>query len=258
MMIGFEVFSHPLAPVGVAVTFLALGGLYMWYSAYSARKKQTMYESPAFWDRRYASIMANEIPPQEWYGLDDTVLSIVKEMATVDDMVHDLGCGQSGLCSRLRSEGFRKLSGSDFSAVLIEARRLEEKKRASIVGPHSAKIQYIQCDLRRKPAMARGSVKLVVDKATLDSIIYRRSSSAKTDAEAVWRQVSRMLAPDGQVLSISLNNEDIWTRYARPRGLEPTEPTLKLVRKLDGQKVPVNVYVRKYKLPVSCTTRACS
>eukprot|EP00954_Amorphochlora_amoebiformis_P010365 809470-Amorphochlora_amoeboformis.AAC.1 len=66
MMIGFEVFSHPLAPVGVAVTFLALGGLYMWYSAYSARKKQTMYESPAFWDRRYASIMANEIPPQEW------------------------------------------------------------------------------------------------------------------------------------------------------------------------------------------------
>eukprot|EP00468_Gymnochlora_sp_CCMP2014_P012609 CAMPEP_0167765490 /NCGR_PEP_ID=MMETSP0110_2-20121227/14722_1 /TAXON_ID=629695 /ORGANISM="Gymnochlora sp., Strain CCMP2014" /LENGTH=205 /DNA_ID=CAMNT_0007653221 /DNA_START=47 /DNA_END=664 /DNA_ORIENTATION=- len=201
-----------------------------------------MYDSSEFWDKRYSRMMAAGIPPQEWYGLDDRILAHIKDMASSENI-----CGQSCLCERLRVAGFKNLSACDFSEVLIKARIAEEKKRSSIAGAKAVRIKYIQCDLRAVPPMPKDSVDLVVDKATFDSIVYRRTSAAKEDAQGVWRQVERMLKTDGQFLSISLNNDDIWKKYVSPGdNFVPVTKTEKIVQ--GDSRTARNVYVRKFKL----------
>eukprot|EP00466_Bigelowiella_natans_P009821 jgi/Bigna1/88976/estExt_fgenesh1_pg.C_410114 len=289
-----DVASSPLAPLLVAVGFLLLGTLYILYNMYKTKQSRTDYYSPAFCyprrDRRYERMYAAALPHQEWYGLDDAMLAIVKEMISCEsDHIHDLGCGQSNLCEQLRAHGFTSLSASDFSAVLIGIRRLafasakifclctvdsshrrfiynhalllskcihqrtekrqgDEKKRAAVMGDSAPIIKYVTCDLRERAPMPIKSVKLIVDKATLDAITHRQSGNAASDARRVLNEAVKMLSDDGKLLSISLSNDNTFEKYCTHPSLTPITATRRIVRRIAGQPKPVNVYIRKFKL----------
>jgi len=186
------------------------------------------------------------------YGLDDAMLAVIKEMVDSEiDHIHDLGCGQSNLCELLRTHGFKSLSASDFSAVLIERRQEEESKRAALMGDPATIIKYVTCDLRERLPMPRRSVKLIVDKATLDAITHRQSREAARDAKRVLSRAVEMLSDGGKMLSISLSNDEVFNKYCEHPSLAPVTATRKLVRRIAGQPKPVNVYIRKFKLVVS-------
>mmetsp|Transcript_36519 Transcript_36519/g.58605 ORF Transcript_36519/g.58605 Transcript_36519/m.58605 type:complete len:182 (-) Transcript_36519:254-799(-) len=177
------------------------------------------------------------------------MLAIVKEMISCEsDHIHDLGCGQSNLCEQLRAHGFTSLSASDFSAVLIEKRQGDEKKRAAVMGDSAPIIKYVTCDLRERAPMPVKSVKLIVDKATLDAITHRQSGNAASDARRVLNEAVKMLSDDGKLLSISLSNDNTFEKYCTHPSLTPITATRRIVRRIAGQPKPVNVYIRKFKL----------
>jgi len=66
----------------------------------------------------------------------------------------------------------------------------------------------------------------------------------------VMQQACRMLKPGGVLLSISLNNDEVWNRFCSNKDLIPSEPTSILVRTIDaGQPKPTkaNIYIRHLK-----------
>eukprot|EP00472_Partenskyella_glossopodia_P005416 CAMPEP_0197521412 /NCGR_PEP_ID=MMETSP1318-20131121/6688_1 /TAXON_ID=552666 /ORGANISM="Partenskyella glossopodia, Strain RCC365" /LENGTH=195 /DNA_ID=CAMNT_0043073403 /DNA_START=201 /DNA_END=788 /DNA_ORIENTATION=+ len=193
-------------------------------------------------------MMDAALPLQEWYGMDDSIIAFIQLMAKASHVIHDLGCGQSQICERLRALGYQDLSGSDFSKVLIDKRNEEEKKRAKVQGERATRIKYITCDLRTDIPVPAKSVDLVIDKATLDAIAYRRNESARDDVKKVLGSVSRILKPGGRILSISLNNDAIFNEYCIHPDFEPARPTAKIVTKIQGRSEPANVYIRRLKL----------
>jgi len=69
-----------------------------------------------FWDDFYEE----ETEPFEWYHPYAMIRGIIRRFAAEDDMIIQLGCGNSRLCEDMVNDGYKNVMNIDFSRVVVE------------------------------------------------------------------------------------------------------------------------------------------
>lgn len=198
------------------------------------RPKRSGYESAQYWDVRYKLSKKQKINEYEWYFVDDELLSYgVAAIGDKRNRVLDLGCGQSTYADQLYDKGYHKMVCTDYSEFCIQ-----ERKRLS----RRDKMEFMKVDGREMP-FPDASFDAVIEKATFDSIIFKRDNASKLAAEQVLAECVRVLKPGGRLLSISINNPTIWAEYVSHPSLviDASLPNKRIVRTLNGQSM--NFYI---------------
>ncbi|XP_035918146.1 EEF1A lysine methyltransferase 2-like [Anopheles stephensi] len=119
----------------------------------------------------------------------------------VDDSIIDLGCGNGMMLIELAQEGFKNLTGIDYSPKAIEL------AKAICADQQYPFIKYQVADLMSESEVtALGKFKVVHDKGTYDAISIHPEDS-KTMRTSYIANVHRMLEDDGLFILTSCN----WT-----------------------------------------------
>merc|ERR1712110_891240 len=118
----------------------------------------------------------------------DTLLEYVQPQ----DAILMLGAGNSRLSEEMYEEGFHNITNIDISMIVIKA--MQEKYR------DKPGMTYVQMD-GRAIEFPDANFKVVIDKATLDSILCGEGSTH--NAQKLLQEISRVLMPDGVYIAIS-------------------------------------------------------
>ncbi|KAI1712348.1 methyltransferase domain-containing protein [Ditylenchus destructor] len=109
-----------------------------------------------------------------WFGRKSEyrMLEFVKENVPRDAPIVDLGCGNGSLLRRLRSQGYTKLCGLDYSEKAIELCRKTSNQQLDGKEPLEIDFQTadILSDLNETKSGLCGRYDVVLDKGTWDAI----------------------------------------------------------------------------------------
>mmetsp|Transcript_121930 Transcript_121930/g.352132 ORF Transcript_121930/g.352132 Transcript_121930/m.352132 type:complete len:210 (+) Transcript_121930:41-670(+) len=147
------------------------------------------YGKPDYWEERYT----RDPEPFDWYqrwaGLKDTL----QEFVQTSSSILMLGAGNSRLSEEMYEDGFTNITNVDISQVVTKA--MQEKYR------DKPGMTYKNMDARAMTEAADGTFNVVIDKATLDSILCGEGSTH--NAQKMLSEVSRVLQPTGVYIAIS-------------------------------------------------------
>eukprot|EP00928_Gymnodinium_smaydae_P079287 TRINITY_DN63255_c0_g1_i1.p1 TRINITY_DN63255_c0_g1~~TRINITY_DN63255_c0_g1_i1.p1 ORF type:complete len:227 (+),score=45.52 TRINITY_DN63255_c0_g1_i1:57-683(+) len=146
------------------------------------------YGKAEYWEERYT----RDPEPFDWYqrwaGLKDTLIEYVRPAHAI----LMLGAGNSRLSEEMFEEGYQTITNIDISSVVVKA--MQEKYR------DKPGMSYSQMD-GRAMELADGSFDIVLDKATLDSILCGEGSTH--NAQKYLQEASRVLKSSGVYIAIS-------------------------------------------------------
>jgi len=147
------------------------------------------YGKSEYWEERYT----RDPEPFDWYqrwaGLKDRLVSVVQPQHSV----LMLGSGNSRLSEEMYEEGFHNVTNIDISMVVIKA--MQEKYR------DKPGMTYTQMDARAMTEFEDQHFNVVVDKATIDSVLCGEGSTH--NAQKMLSEISRVLQPNGTYIAIS-------------------------------------------------------
>jgi len=154
----------------------------------TAAPAMAQYGKSEYWEERYT----RDPEPFDWYqrwaGLKDTFLEYIQPAHSI----LMLGAGNSRLSEEMYDEGFTEITNIDISMVVIKAMQERHKDRA--------KMNYRQMD-GRAMELDDASFNVVVDKATLDSILCGEGSTH--NSQKMLSEISRVLRPNGVYIAVS-------------------------------------------------------
>mmetsp|Transcript_58338 Transcript_58338/g.162584 ORF Transcript_58338/g.162584 Transcript_58338/m.162584 type:complete len:212 (+) Transcript_58338:89-724(+) len=146
------------------------------------------YGKVEYWDERYT----RDPEPFDWYqrwaGLKDTFLEFVQPAHSI----LMLGSGNSRLSEEMYEEGYQNITNIDISNIVVKAMQEKYRDRAGMT--------FMQMD-GRAMELPDGKFNVVVDKATLDSILCGEGSTH--NAQKLLQEVSRVLQPNGVYIAVS-------------------------------------------------------
>jgi len=146
------------------------------------------YGKAEYWEDRYK----RDVEPFDWYqrwaGLKDTFIEFVQPSHSI----LMLGSGNSRLSEEMYEEGYQNLTNIDVSQFIVD---MMAKKYSDKPG-----MTYQQMD-GRALELPEGSFNVVIDKATLDSILCGEGSTH--NAQKVLQEVAKVLKPDGVYVCVS-------------------------------------------------------
>ena len=158
------------------------------------------YAEEKYWEARHG--LDAEF---EWFASPEALMPLLDLLlapARLGDAVLDLGCGTSGMLSSMRSAGFTgELTGVDFSPAAVRC------SAAAARAAHSAADApaFHRVDASDLSGLVGdGEMDVVVEKATLHGIVS--SPQGEQLAEKVLKEVHRILADDGLLVSVSGNS----------------------------------------------------
>mmetsp|Transcript_53860 Transcript_53860/g.128278 ORF Transcript_53860/g.128278 Transcript_53860/m.128278 type:complete len:208 (+) Transcript_53860:88-711(+) len=146
------------------------------------------YGKPEFWEERYTRDPEPFDWYQRWVGLKDALLEYLQP----EQSILMLGAGNSRLSEDMYEEGFTKITNIDISNVVTK--QMQERLR------DKPGMSYEQMDARAMQ-FPDGHFNVVVDKATLDSILCGEGSTH--NAQKMLSEISRVLQPNGIYIAIS-------------------------------------------------------
>ncbi|KAK0424278.1 hypothetical protein QR680_008588 [Steinernema hermaphroditum] len=156
-------------------------------------ESKLQYREKSYWDRRFA-----KEAHFEWLADWEKFRHLILPHLNKTDRILHIGCGNSRLSHNLVSEGFANVTNVDFSEVLIENGRRTD--------PH---MEWVCNDMRTLDSIPSGSIDVVIEKASIESLLvaersqWNPSEQAVSDVDAILRAVQRVLKADGLFISIS-------------------------------------------------------
>eukprot|EP01127_Copromyxa_protea_P024573 TRINITY_DN9753_c0_g1_i1.p1 TRINITY_DN9753_c0_g1~~TRINITY_DN9753_c0_g1_i1.p1 ORF type:complete len:219 (-),score=40.22 TRINITY_DN9753_c0_g1_i1:6-662(-) len=164
----------------------------------SGRKAQRQYSTKAYdgwtsrsyWDTFYDSKKDNE-KNFDWF-LSSSVLSQLLPHIQPHHTVLHIGCGTSKLGLELYEAGRKNIHGIDISQTAID-----EMNKQCI---ELTTLKHTVMDIKNLD-FEDHSFDIVLDKGTLDTLIYGKSQ--QSDISAVLNEIHRVLKPKGKYLAIS-------------------------------------------------------
>uniref|UniRef100_A0A1I7YR99 Methyltransf_11 domain-containing protein n=1 Tax=Steinernema glaseri TaxID=37863 RepID=A0A1I7YR99_9BILA len=162
-------------------------------SGYGSMEAKLQYREKSYWDKRFSSEVHFEWLA-DWEKFRHLILPHLRKM----DRILHIGCGNSSLSQDIVNCGFPDVTNVDFSEVLIENGRRTQ--------PH---MKWLCNDMRTLDSVASGSMDVVIEKASIESLLvaersqWNPSKQAIDDVDAILGAVQRVLKPGGLFISIS-------------------------------------------------------
>ncbi|TKR93248.1 hypothetical protein L596_007742 [Steinernema carpocapsae] len=156
-------------------------------------ESKLQYKENSYWNKRFASEAHFE-----WLADWKKFQRLILPRLSKSDRILHIGCGNSRLSHELFEAGFTDVTNVDFSEILIE----NGKQRYP-------EMKWVCNDMRTLHSIPSGSMDVVVEKASIESLLVAErsqwdpSDQAISDVDAILRSVQRVLKHDGIFISIS-------------------------------------------------------
>lgn len=118
---------------------------------------------------------------------------VIEKYVNPESSILNVGAGNSRLSEEMFDEGYQKITNIDTSKVVVE--QMSEKYR-----DRGQDFKYVQMDMRQMD-FENGAFDVVIDKATIDSLLCGESSTK--NAEMALKEIHRVLSNDGVFILIS-------------------------------------------------------
>ena len=159
------------------------------------------YSLKEYWDKRYSIQKGLSF---DWFlsykDLKGTLLDLLN--SKWDSEIIDLGCGNSKICENLYNDGFKYVTCIDFSKVLIN----------DLIQRYA---DFPELDFQVMDALQLQiddeAINIIIDKATMDSIIC--GSSSAQSVMSMLSNVYRVLSSGGYYLCISHGKPETRTPF---------------------------------------------
>jgi len=161
------------------------------------RADREKYLKQEYWDTRFSTE-----ENYEWLANFDQIKEILCTWIKPDDKILHVGCGNSRLSFDLYDAGYKNVTNVDFAASLIS--RCKEQ-----YGTTHPEMEWVCADIRDMRGLVDGSFDVIIEKATLDSLlvaeksVWEMSESGRRDLASTLKEVSRLLRRDGRFISIT-------------------------------------------------------
>ena len=147
------------------------------------------YSETDYWNTRYE----REPEPCDWYQPWSRIKTVVLPIIQARGKALDVGCGNSPMTSELLADGFEEVIGLDISSTVI---RQNQEKFVD-----EPRLKFICGDVLKMEGIETGSIDVVFDKGTLDSMMCSGPSSRLV--VQMMEEISRVLKPGGFFVEIS-------------------------------------------------------
>lgn len=157
------------------------------------------YGETLYWDQRYEFENRKQMEPGlklfDWYAPFDKIYPIVESVMdmTLKHKILIIGVGKSNMIKFLQEKGFVDIVAIDISPFLISQMA---SKYSSLGG-----IEFLVLDARDLSYFPDATFTVVLDKGCMDAIFCCTDFTA--ESERLFKEVFRVLKPEGQFLSIS-------------------------------------------------------
>ncbi|CAH0383255.1 unnamed protein product [Bemisia tabaci] len=137
----------------------------------------------------------------EWYGEYVELCTLLHKYMKAQDVILNVGCGNSKLSADLYDAGFKNLWNVDISAVVVE--QMTKKFGKSRPGLIYEKMDVLNL------SYPDNNFSVVLDKGTLDALMPDDSIEARSRISKFFSEVGRVLKVGGRYICISLLQEHI-------------------------------------------------
>mmetsp|Transcript_9264 Transcript_9264/g.22230 ORF Transcript_9264/g.22230 Transcript_9264/m.22230 type:complete len:226 (-) Transcript_9264:47-724(-) len=152
--------------------------------------EMSLQERYDYWEQIYAD--PRSAHGKDWYGdWADFREDVAGPRFRKSDEILVVGCGNSDLPNDLVEEGYKHVTGTDYSRKAIEL----QKKRFP-------KLKWLLADARRMPEFQDKSFDIVIEKALMDG------EGSWGEWPLMFSEYSRVLRPGGRFISISLGQPE--------------------------------------------------
>uniref|UniRef100_A0A914VYF0 Methyltransferase type 11 domain-containing protein n=1 Tax=Plectus sambesii TaxID=2011161 RepID=A0A914VYF0_9BILA len=161
------------------------------------RADREKYRKQEYWDDRFSTEDA-----YEWLAGFDQIKELLCSWIKPDDKILHLGCGNSRLSFDLYDLGYKHVTNVDFAASLIS--RCKEQ-----YGSSHPEVSWLCSDIRNMSALDDGSFDVVIEKATLDSLLvaekspWNMSDAGRQDLTSTLGEIARLLRAGGRFVSVT-------------------------------------------------------
>ncbi|PNH11513.1 Methyltransferase-like protein 13 [Tetrabaena socialis] len=153
------------------------------------RLANVRYADKEYWENRYHTQSCQF----DWFFGYTALRKIVRAYVKRSRLVLHVGCGNSNFSEGLAADSYQVVN-TDISEVVVQQMRQRHAALSSL--------RYVVSDCRRMPEFLDCQFGSVIDKGTVDALLC--SKEAEADLSAMFREVSRVLAPGGVFLLVTL------------------------------------------------------
>jgi SAM-dependent methyltransferase len=153
-----------------------------------AQRREASERARRFWNEEFRKGSA----PNEWLVPYAAFRDTFRRVCPPSPSILVIGCGTSSLSAELHDDdGSARITSTDISEVAVEAMRAKEAARRP-------RITWAVADIFGMPHIPTGAFDVVLDKATLDSVLFRQPASQRKSLGAVAvAEIGRVLRPGG-------------------------------------------------------------
>lgn len=155
------------------------------------------YREQTYWDTRY-----QKEDKYDWFSSYISFQHLLSQDVKPTDKILTLGCGNSTLSEEMYKDGYRLITNTDFSPVVIEKMAAKHKDLQDMTW-----LVMDICDLQFEP----GSFDVVLEKGTLDALMVHEKDPWDISVETlekidtILNQVKTILKPGGKFISITFS-----------------------------------------------------
>lgn len=160
---------------------------------YVLPKHNVQFSDSNYWDTFFEKRGCH---PFEWYGDYRELCSVLHKYIKQTDKILVVGCGNSSLSAVLYDYGYKDITNTDVSRVVIDQMKLKYTlNRPGLIYEYMDVTQTTYADQ---------TFTCILDKGTLDSIFSDNNSISKDRALQLFDEVSRVLKDCGRYLCFTL------------------------------------------------------
>lgn len=162
------------------------------------------YGKAEYWDERYR---ANDTT-FDWFVSYDALKDVIQPLVKPDSKILVVGCGNSRLSAQLYDSGFHNIVNIDISEIVINQMRSRYREME--------RMEWTRMDVT-KMELAENSFDLVIDKATIDSLLC--GSNSFHNVYQMNKNISRVMKKGARYVCITYGQPDTRIDHFRRKKL---------------------------------------
>jgi ubiquinone/menaquinone biosynthesis C-methylase UbiE len=179
----------------------------------------------SYWDERYTKDKESFDWYQHWAGFKDVLSQHINRSDKI--LVH--GCGNAAMSEDMHTDGYKTITGVDFSRVVIEGQKERYRHLAG-------QLTWEQQDITALE-FKDDQFESCINKAAMDALLCGEGSAL--NAHNMCKEVIRVLKPEGVFIVISYDTPINRLRYLEKEEYDWTV-TVQKVRKPVGPEVTID------------------